>query len=114
MKLAQVDSGIIPDNICDISLGREHTAFSTSAGTCYTIGRNLNGQLGLGDNVSRLRPVELHLPLSPKDDEKVKVVCTAYSTMFYIAPRQWKHPIQKALFNCCRFEKLVDLCIVVA
>ena len=73
------------DKVKQVMVRNNHTIYLTEQGRCFGCGRNLNGELGLGDNENRNSPTEItfnHLNLAPGD--KVKQVLLDASRTIYL------------------------------
>ena len=54
-----LDTSMIPERIVSVAAGSQHTALVTGSGKLFTYGRNLEGQLGLGNRQSVKVPAQV-------------------------------------------------------
>ncbi len=73
------------DKIKQVCFGVFCTIYLTEHGRCFSCGFNRDGQLGVGDNHNKNRPIEVsfnHLNLAPGD--KIKQVSLSYDYVLYL------------------------------
>ena len=70
-----------PGNINDIASGANHTVFLNMSGTVYASGKNVDGRLGTGTNVS------LKLPISIQNNMVISKVFAGNVNSFFITTR---------------------------
>ena len=85
-----------------ISQGREHTLFLTTSGTVYSLGRNNEGQRGLGHQRPVMEPTPMQIPKI--DDKPIRsILKVATSNFMSAAVAQLSGDQEVVLFCGTRF-----------